>query len=78
MLSLPTRDVLLWLGRSATESAVKASGLTEPSLSDGVQAVYERMAETADWPEQVANHLLNKTSKQPVDPERYLKPPLDA
>ncbi len=55
--SVPTRDVLLRLGRSTVDSTVTASGLTEPGLAGDARARFDRMAEEVVWPDQLANQI---------------------
>lgn len=57
MLSVPTRDVLLWLGRSALDSTVKVSGLAEPGLTVDAHQVFDRMADDVVWPDQLPNQI---------------------
>lgn len=57
MMLVPTRGVLLRLGRSAVASTVKAGEVTDPRLSEDVQRVFDRMAGDVDWPDQLANQI---------------------
>jgi hypothetical protein len=57
MLAVPTRGVLLHLGRSALGSTVKASELTDPELPAAAERVFDRMAAEVEWPDQVANQI---------------------
>jgi hypothetical protein len=57
MLAVPTRGVLIPLGRSALGSTVKASGLGDPALAAAIQRVFDRMAAEVEWPDQFANQV---------------------
>ena len=57
MLAVPTRGVLLHLGRSALGSTVTASGLDDPELPAAAERVFARMAADAEWPDQLANQI---------------------
>ncbi len=57
MPRVPTRGLLLRLGRSALGSTVNASGLDDPELAATADRVFDRMAADADWPGQLANQI---------------------
>ena len=57
MLAVPTRGVLLRLGRSALGSTVKASELTDAELPAAIERVFDRMAAEVEWPDQFANQI---------------------
>lgn len=57
MLMVPTRSVLLRMGRSAVGSTVKASGLDDPELPATAERVFDQMAAAVDWPDQFANQI---------------------
>ena len=57
MLSVPTRSVLLRLGRMTLDSTVKAGGLTETDLEADTHRVFDQMAADVDWPDQMANQI---------------------
>jgi hypothetical protein len=57
MFAVPTRGVLLHLGRSTLGSTVNASGLDDSELPAATERVFDRMAAGAEWPDQVANQI---------------------
>ena len=57
MPALPTRGVVLRLGRSAVGSTVKASGVSDPEVPAAAERVFDRMTADVEWPDQLANQI---------------------